>query len=64
MTTDRFLRLSQIVPHMIPISKSSWWQGVRKGIYPQPQKLSPRCTVWRLSDITRLIEDKFKGEVE
>ena len=40
-----FLRLKQIignaksvppVPAIIPVSKSTWWEGVRKGKYPQP----------------------------
>lgn len=62
-----FLRLSQIVgnpkanppiPPIVPVSKSTWWQGVRKGIYPKPQKLSPRVTVWRVEDIRRFINEQ------
>lgn len=41
----------------LPISRSAWWDGVRKGIYPQPVKLGPRITAWRASDIERLIEE-------
>ncbi|MFZ2958924.1 MAG: AlpA family phage regulatory protein [Candidatus Ozemobacteraceae bacterium] len=58
-----FLRLSQIVgdpkkgiPALIPVGKSSWWCGVKKGKYPQPIKLGPRTTVWRIEDIRALIE--------
>ena len=59
-----FVRLSQIVgdpkgdppvPAIIPVSKSTWWQGVKSGIYPAPVKLSPRITVWRVDDIRKLI---------
>ena len=59
-----FLRLSQILgnpksnpptPPIIPISKSSWWQGVSSGRYPAPLKLSPRVTVWRVEDIREMI---------
>jgi predicted DNA-binding transcriptional regulator AlpA len=53
---ERLLRLSQIIPHILPISKSSWWQGVKDKKYPQPIKLSARTTCWRASDIARLIE--------
>ncbi|OAI16560.1 transcriptional regulator [Methylomonas lenta] len=50
-----FLRVSQIVPSIIPVSKSSWWAGVKAGKYPQPLKLGPRTTVWRAEDIRSLI---------
>lgn len=53
---DGFLRLKQIIPGIIPISKSSWWAGVKSGRYPKPVKLSARITVWRVSDIRSLIE--------
>jgi len=60
-----YLRLSQIIgkpkadpplPAIIPISKSSWWQGVKEGRFPQPIKLGPRTTVWRVEDIRQLID--------
>lgn len=65
---EGFLRLKQIIgdktsPAIIPISKSSWWAGVKKGIYPQPIKLSERTTVWRAADIRRLIEKKSHNEL-
>ncbi len=53
---DGFLRLKQIIPEIIPISKSSWWSGVKSGRYPKPVKLSARITVWKISDIRSLIE--------
>jgi len=57
-----FLRLSQILgdpkantPALIPISKSSWWNGVKTGRYPAPVKLSPRTTAWTVESIRALI---------
>jgi predicted DNA-binding transcriptional regulator AlpA len=44
------------VPGLIPVGKSTWWNGVRSGRYPQPVKISERCTAWRASDIYALIE--------
>ena len=68
--TDSFLRLSNIlgderrkIPAIIPISKSSWWAGVKSGKYPQPIKLGPRTTVWRASDIQAII-DQFNKQGE
>uniref|UniRef100_C6E3Q2 Phage transcriptional regulator, AlpA n=1 Tax=Geobacter sp. (strain M21) TaxID=443144 RepID=C6E3Q2_GEOSM len=51
-----YLRLSQIIPSIIPVSKSTWWLGVKSGRYPSPVKLSERCTAWRAADIRALIE--------
>lgn len=59
-----FLRLSQIlgnpktnppIPPLLPISKSTWWVRVKSGEYPQPVKLGPKITVWRVEDIRSLI---------
>ncbi len=53
------MRLSGILaPHgPIPVSKSSWWQGVKDGRYPKPVKLGPRITAWRVEDICALINE-------
>lgn len=57
------VRLSQIIgdkkkgiPPIIPVSKSTWWDGVKKGIYPKPVKLGERTTCWRVEDIRALID--------
>lgn len=39
----------------IPMSKSTWWEGVKTGRYPAPIKLGPRITAWRVEDIRALI---------
>jgi len=49
-----FLRLKSVLA-LIPISRSSWYQGVKEGRYPKAVKLSPRTSGWRKSDIIRLI---------
>ena len=41
----------------IPVSKSTWWQGVKDGRFPKPMKLGPRTTVWKVDDIRALFED-------
>ncbi len=54
-----FLRLASILAPTgpIPVSKSTWWQGVQSGRYPKPIKLGPRITAWRVEDIRALIEN-------
>lgn len=60
-----FLRLPQIIgdskseppiPAIIPICSSSWWAGIKKGIYPAPVKLGPNTTAWKVEDICELID--------
>lgn len=41
---------------LIPVSRSTWWAGVKNGRFPRPVKLSERCTAWRVEDIRALIE--------
>lgn len=55
----RLLRLKQILAPdgPLPISKSSWWAGVRSQKYPQPIKLGPRTTVWHSADIDALVRN-------
>ncbi|MFD0465028.1 helix-turn-helix transcriptional regulator [Microvirga aerilata] len=40
----------------MPVSKSSWWAGIKTGRFPKPVKLGPRTTAWRIEDIRVLIE--------
>jgi predicted DNA-binding transcriptional regulator AlpA len=62
-----FLRVNQIignpkatppVPAIIPVSKSTWWAGVKSGLFPSPVKLGPRVTAWRVEDIRALIKSR------
>ncbi len=61
-----FFRLRQIignpkadppVPPLIPVSRSTWWVGVKNGRFPKAVKLGPNTTVWRVEDIRSLISN-------
>lgn len=66
-----FLRLTNIIGDakasppipaiIIPVSKSTWWAGVKSGRYPKPIKLGPRITAWRVEDIRNLIRESSVG---
>lgn len=47
-------RLPLVLAH-IPISRSSWFAGVKAGRYPQPVRLSDRRVAWRASDIRSFV---------
>ncbi len=49
-----FMRLPAVLA-VIPVSKSTWWAGVKSGRYPKPVKLGERMTAWRAEDIKTLI---------
>lgn len=64
LPANGFLRERQIlgdplakphIPALIPVSRSTWWRGVKEGRYPAPVKLGPRTTAWRVGDIVELI---------
>jgi len=45
------------IPAIIPVGKSTWWEGVRTGRYPQPVRtLGRRITAWDVEGIRRLID--------
>ena len=58
-----FLRLPQVLA-LIPVSKSTWWEGCRTGRFPKPVKLGPRTTVWKAEDIAVFIEQTGIQQLE
>lgn len=62
---SRYLRLKQIIGDpsadppilpIIPVSRTTWFEGVRSGRFPQPvRSLGTRITAWRASDINALL---------
>ena len=62
----RFLRLKQIIGDpkaeppiqpILPISKSSWWDGVKSGRFPKAVKIGANTTVWREDEIRSLVDE-------
>lgn len=55
---EGYVRLKQILAPAgpIPVSKSTWWAGVKSGRFPKPEKLTARTTVWRAEDIRGIFE--------
>ena len=53
-----FLRQSQLVPEVLPISSATLQRMVRAGEFPRPVKLSQGVTAWRVEDIRAWIESR------
>jgi prophage regulatory protein len=65
-----YLRLFQIlgnknakppIPALVPMSRSSWYAGVKAGELPAGVKIGKRMIAWKVQDIIALIE-KLGGE--
>ncbi|MAS87839.1 MAG: transcriptional regulator [Micavibrio sp.] len=52
-----FIRLPDVLK-VFPVSRSTWWAGVKDGRFPAPVKLGPKITAWRVKDIRELIESQ------
>ena len=63
MNRDRLLRLPEVL-ELLPISKSTWWNGLKTGRYNiETIKLGPRTTTWRESDVLKLVEQGVQSKV-
>ena len=57
LPAEGFVRLRDIIgpAGLIPISRSSWYAGVKDGRFPKPIKLGRRSAAWRVEEIRDLI---------
>jgi prophage regulatory protein len=40
---------------LIPVSKTTWWDGIREGRYPKPYRIGKRSVAWRRDEIEALL---------
>ncbi|WP_218509938.1 AlpA family transcriptional regulator [Variovorax sp. dw_308] len=52
--SERLLRLAGVLTEF-PVSRSTWWKGVKEGRYPAPVRESG-MTFWKKSDLQALIK--------
>lgn len=50
-----FLRLDDVL-RIIPVSKTTWYNGIRSGRFPKGIRLSQNIVVWRVEDIRNLVK--------
>lgn len=58
-TPETLMRLPQVLARF-PVSRASWYAGIKAGKYPQPLKLGERAAAWRASDVDALIQSLSK----
>lgn len=54
---ERFIRISE-VQKLTGFGKSTIWSMSKEKLLPAPIKLSPRVTVWRLSEIHEWMQSR------
>jgi len=52
-TSNDLLRLPQVLK-IVPVSRSTWYLGIKKGVYPAPVKIGRRASAWRRRDLAAL----------
>lgn len=53
---ERLIRLPDVL-RMIPVSRSAFYDGIRRGIYPAPRPLGRRSVGWPLSEILAIVRN-------
>jgi predicted DNA-binding transcriptional regulator AlpA len=49
------MKLPQVLA-VFPVSRSTWYAGIKSGIYPHALKLGQRSSAWSVESIRELIE--------
>ena len=55
-----YLRLKEVLK-IFPVSRTHWYDGIKTGVYPKPDRLSDGVAAWRVADIKKLCEDKARS---
>lgn len=50
-----FIRLPQVL-HILGVSKTAFYAGIKNGSYPAPKRLTARTAVWSVSEIRNFVE--------
>jgi len=61
ISESRLLRLWDVL-ELVPVSRSTWLNGVRDGRFPSPVVLGPRTVAWRYVDVARVCEAGGRNE--
>lgn len=52
--SNNLLSLSEVLS-IVPVSRSTWYAGMKTGRYPAPVRISARRLAWRANDIAKVI---------
>lgn len=46
-----FVRQKQLIPNIIPISRTTLWRKIKDGLFPAPVRLTTNTIAWRVEDV-------------
>ena len=56
MPETGFIRIGHVL-HVLGIAKTTLYEGIQKGIFPAPKKLTSRTSVWSVEEIRQFINN-------
>lgn len=56
-----YVRFAQLVPAVIPTSRTTLWRWVQEARFPKPAKLSSGVTAWRVGDVREFLAAQAEG---
>lgn len=51
-TFPRLLKITDIIPGLVPVTKSTLWRWIRRGTFPAPHRLVAKPKLWLASDVS------------
>lgn len=60
-SASRLLRLRDVLAR-VPVSKSTWFAGIKAGRFPKPVAVGERARAWREADINAVCDGTFLAE--
>ena len=57
---EKLLKLKEVLQRL-QISKSNWYDGVRRKVFPQPVRIGTRTVRWIESDIESYLRRNYQG---
>lgn len=58
----RFMRLPEVCK-VAGLAKSTVWEHVRRGTFPQPVKVTDKCTAWRSDEIENWMASRPRADI-
>ena len=58
---DALIRMTALVPHVIPVSVPTMHRWVKQGKFPRPLTLQPRVSGWRVGAVRQWLKEREQG---
>lgn len=60
---DGFMRVSQLIPNVLPVSRATLFRWVRDGKFPAPVHLGEKVRAWKAQDIRDWMQGRCEANV-